>query len=169
MPALRQVEERDARGVTIRLNPSITFKSDRQIRRIRGRNDWDLIDNPQYHPPITAQVQGREIVFFIGTPDSTQTRALAKHITKEDVAKMAPYIIEELTRSPIRVREQRPAVYEVRVTTIGDVEATTTTELPTADGATSVTVSPVAPNLDPAQLAGSARGGQPLGDAIAVP
>lgn len=168
MPALRQVEERDARGVTIRLNPSITFKSDRQIRRIRGRNDWDLIDNPQYHPPITAQVQGREIVFFIGTPDSTQTRALAKHISKEDVSKMAPYIIEELTRSPIRVREQRPAVYEVRVTTIGDVEATTTHELPTADGATSVTVSPVAPNLDPAQLAG-ARGGQPLGDAIAVP
>lgn len=168
MPALRQVEERDARGVTIRLNPSITFRSDRQIRRIRGRNDWDLVDNPQYHPPITAQVQGREIVFFLGTPDSTQTRALAKHITKDDVAKMAPYIIEELTRSPIRVREQRPAVYEVRVTTIGDVEATEAREVPTPDGATSVTVTPVAPNLDPAQLA-RASAGASMGDAVAVP
>ena len=182
MPALRQVEERDARGTTTRLNPTITFRSDRQIRRIRGRNDWDLVDNPQYHPPISAQAQGREIVFFLGTPDSTQTRALAKHLTKEEVAAMAPYIIEELTRSPIRVREQRPAVYEVRVTTIGDIEATEAREVKTEDGATSVTVTPVAPNLDPSRIAGSATnasvsGGRVkpaptangMGDAVAVP
>ena len=161
MAALRPVEERNARGHTLRVNPSITFKQDHEIRRIKGRHDWDLLPNPAYHPPITAQVQNGKIVFFLGTPDNSRTIALAKEISQADVAEMAPYIIDELTRNPIRVREQHPAVYEVRVTTIGDTMGTETVEIPT-NGAPTLTVEPVAPNLDPASLApkSAPRGGR---------
>lgn len=148
MAALRPVEERDARGNTYRRNPTITFKSDREIRRIRGRNDWENIPNPQYHEPITAQVQNENIVYFLGTPDNSRTIALAREISQADVEKLAPYIVAELRKNPIRVVEMRPAVYEVRVTTIGDVEATVTTAVDTG-GASEVTVHPVAPNVNP--------------------
>ena len=151
MASLRPLEERDSRGQTIRFSPSITFKSDPEIRRIRGRNDWENIPNPQYHQPITAQVQNGKIVFFQGTPDNSRTIALAKELSQADVERIAPYIIAELKKNPIRVREQRPAVYEVRVTTIGDVEATETREIETG-GAPSLVVEPVVPNLDPTLL-----------------
>lgn len=166
MAALRPVEERDSRGQTIRLNPSITFVSDRDVRVISGRNDWRLAPNPQYHEPITAQVQNGEIKFFLGTPANSRTIALAKEISQAKVAEIAPYVIAELKKNPIRVREQRPAVYEVRVTTIGDVEATETREIATG-GASTLTVEPVAPNLDPALLRQAAeRGGAPTDTSV---
>lgn len=145
MAALRPVEERDAKGNTIRVNASVTFKSDPNIRRIVGRNDWALDPNPDYHPPITAQVQNGEIKFFDGVPDTTQTRNAAKELP---INKVPQYIIDQLKSKPIAVREARPTVYEVRLVTVGDVEATTLSEMQSTDGQ-SVTVTPIAPNVGP--------------------
>lgn len=146
MPNLRPVEERDSKGNTVRYNPSIVFRSDQQIRKIRGRNDWDLLDNPNYHPPITAQVQNGQILFFLGTPESTQSRAHAKQIDKAAVEKMAPGIIKNLQQNPIRVREQRPMVYEVKLTNVDGEEQPVATEVDT-HGATSIAVTPTTPEL----------------------
>jgi hypothetical protein len=146
MAGLRQVEERDGKGNIIRLNPSIVFRQDQQIRKVRGRHDWDLLDNPHYHPPITAQVQGKEIVFFLGTPESAQSRAHAKFISHADVEKMAPYIMENLRKNPVKVREQRPMVYEVRVTNVGGEDVPVAEEVDT-HGAAAIDVTPVAPEL----------------------
>lgn len=142
MAALRQVEDRDAKGNTIRVNPAITFKQDRNIRRIVGRNDWALDENPEYHAPITAQVQNGKIYFFEGVPDTTQTRQAAKEIAEEKVPK---YILDELRAHPMRVREARPTVYEVKLVTVGDVESAQLSEIPN-DGQ-SVTVTPIAPDI----------------------
>ena len=144
MAALRPVEERDAKGNTIRVNPAITFKQDRNIRVIVGRHDWRLDDNPNYHPPITAQVQNGEIKFFEGVPDTKQTRDAAKEIP---ATKVPAYIIEGIQKQPMRVREARPTVYEVRLVTVGDVESTTLTEVPN-DGM-SATITPIAPDVAP--------------------
>lgn len=145
MAALRPVEERDAKGNTLRVNASVTFKSDPNIRRIVGRNDWALDPNPNYHPAITAQVQNGEIKFFEGVPDTAQTRNAAKELP---VAKVPQYIIDAIKAKPIAVREARPTVYEVRLVTVGDVEATTLSEMQSADGQ-SVVVTPVAPDIGP--------------------
>jgi hypothetical protein len=136
MAVLREVEERDAKGNTIRFNPSITFKQDRQVRTIIGRHDWRLDDNPNYHQPITAQAQNGKIVFFTGTPDNVQSRKLAKEIDVKDVPK---YIVDELTAHPMKVRESRPTVYEVRIAKVGDIEVTQVDELPSDNGAVTVT------------------------------
>lgn len=145
MAALRPVEERDGKGNLIRLNPSIVFKSDPQIRKVRGRHDYSLEDNPNYHPPITAQVQGTEIKFFLGEPNSTQARAVAKEIPASRVRELAPYIIEELKKNPIRVREARPTVYEVKMANIDGEEQPVAEEHQLAPGTTELTVQPVAP------------------------
>ena len=144
MGALRPVEERDAKGNVIRVNPSIVFKQDQQIRKVRGRHDWDLLDNPNYHPPITAQVQNGKIVFFNGTPESSQSRAFAKEISQADVAKVAPYIIENLRTNPMKVREHKPMVYEVRLVNVGGEEVPVPQEIETG-GAAAITVTPTVP------------------------
>jgi hypothetical protein len=142
MATLRAVEDRDSKGNTIRFNPSITWKQDRQIRTIIGRHDWRLDDNPNYHGPITAQAQNGKIVFFAGTPDNAQSRTLAKEIDVKDVPK---YIVDELTARPMKVRESRPTVYEVRIAKVGDIEVTQVDEMESDNGA--VTVTPKAPDL----------------------
>lgn len=142
MATLRPLEERDAKGSTHRVNTSITFRQDQQIRKVVGRHDFQMIDNPDYHPPITAQVQGDKVLFFLGTPDTTASRNGAKEIVVKDVPK---YIIDQLNRTPIKVREQRPTVYEVKIATIGDVETTQLEEV--ANDGESVTITPVAPDL----------------------
>jgi hypothetical protein len=142
MATLRPVEERDSKGNTTRMNPAITWKQDPQVRLISGRHDFRFVDNPDYHPVITAQVQGSKVVFFHGTPDTSQTRAAAREIPAKDVP---AYILDELDKHPMKVREARPTVYEVRVATVGDVEVTETVEL-VSDGQ-AVTVEPVAPDL----------------------
>jgi len=144
MAALRPVEERDAKGNIIRVNPSIVFKQDQQIRKVRGRHDWDLIDNPSYHPPITAQVQNGKIVFFLGTPESTNSRAFAKEISQAEVVKIAPYIIENIKRTPIKVRESKPMVYEVHIANLGGEEVPVAQEVFT-DGAAAITITPTVP------------------------
>jgi hypothetical protein len=155
MAALRPVEERDAKGNTIRINPAITYKQDRQIRVVIGRHDWRLDDNPEYHPPITAQVQDGKIRFFGGVPDSSVTRSAAKELTikfEDDgktVAADSPvpaYIVAALRARPIRVREPRPTVYEVKLAVIGDVEVAEATEI--ASDGTSVTVTAVDPDVN---------------------
>ena len=160
MSQIRPVEERDAKGNTTRLNPAITFKQDRDIRKIIGRHDWRLDPNPDYHQPITAQVQDGKIRFFDGVPDSSQTRSASReltldeqHTTKNDAGlvfcgEVPKYIVDAIRRHPIRVREPRPTVYEVRLATIGDVEVTETKEL-SANGADSITVSAVEPDVNP--------------------
>jgi hypothetical protein len=142
MAALRPVEERDAKGNIVRLNPSILFKQDQQIRKVRGRHDWDLLDNPHYHQPITAQVQNGN--FFSGTPESTQSRTFAKEIPVAKVAEIAPYIIDNLKKNPIRVREARPMVYEVRVANLDGQEVPVAEEVDT-HGAAAITVTPTVP------------------------
>lgn len=144
MAKLRPVEERDARGATTRTNPAITFTQDRQIRKVVGRNDFQMLDNPDYHEPITVQVQDGKIVFFRGAPNSTQSRAQAKEMKQEDVP---AYIIKGLREHPVKMREQKPAVYEVRIATVGDVETAVVSELVT-DGE-SVTVTPTEPDINP--------------------
>jgi len=160
---LRPCEERDARGNLIRLNPSITFKSDREIRKVKGRHDWDLIPNPMYHEPITVQVQGRALLFFKGVPDNAQTRAHAKEISAQDVNTIAPYIIEEIRRNPVKVRETRPTVYEVRVASVlGASEEPQIVEHTMQPGQTELTVEPVAVELDINKTALANRGGRPV-------
>ena len=144
MAKLRPVEERDARGNTIRVNPAITYKQDRQIRIIVGRHDWRLEDNPEYHPPITAQAQNGKIVFFNGVPDTTKTRDAAKEMKINDVPQ---YILDGLHAHPIKIREPRPTVYEVRLATIGDVEVAQAQEVDT-NGVEALEIVPVAPALD---------------------
>lgn len=144
MAALRPVEERDAKGNVIRVNPSIQFRQDQQIRKVRGRHDWDLLDNPHYHPPITAQVQNGKIVFFLGTPESTQSRAFAKEISQADVEKMAPYIIANLRQNPMKVRDYKPMFYEVKLASLNGEEVPVAEEVLTG-GAASVVVTPTAP------------------------
>lgn len=117
MAALRPVEERDTKGNTIRVNPAVTYKQDPEIRKISGRNDYQMIDNPDYHPPITAQVQDGKILFFQGVPDNSATRRAAKEMKIDEVPE---YIIDGIKRVPIKVREPRPTVYEVKLATIGD-------------------------------------------------
>jgi hypothetical protein len=146
MAGLRQVEERDGKGNLIRLNPSIVFRQDQQIRKVRGRHDWDLLDNPHYHPPITAQVQNGAIAFFNGTPESAQSRAHAKPLTQAEVAKIAPYIIKNLQDNPMKVREQRPMVYEVRIANVGGEDVPQAVEVDT-HGAAAIDVTPVVPEL----------------------
>jgi hypothetical protein len=141
---LRPVEERDSKGNTTRINASITFKQDQQIRRIRGRHDYDYIDNPDYHPPITAQVQNGKILFFLGVPDSTPTRAAAKELKIADVPE---YIVRELKNRPMKVREARPTVYEVKLATMAGIEVTEINEL--ANDGMAVVIEPIAPNLGP--------------------
>ena len=63
----------------------------------------------------------------------------AKEISKADVEKMAPYIIQNLTKNPIRVREQRPMVYEVKLAQVDGEELPVAEEMNLAPGATSVT------------------------------
>jgi hypothetical protein len=150
MAALRPVEERDARGNTIRVNPAITYKQDRQFRVIVGRHDWRLEDNAEYHPPITAQVQNGKIVFFNGVPDTTKTREAAKEMKQSDVPQ---YILDGLRSHPIKIREPRPTVYEVRLAIIGDVEVAQATEVDT-NGADALEITPVAPALERATSAG---------------
>lgn len=142
MATLRPVEERDARDITIRLNPSIVFKQDAQIRKVVGRHDFHMVDNPDYHPPITAQAQNGKVLFFLGTPENSQSRSASREMSVKDVP---AYIVEELTKRPMKVREPRPTVIEVKIATVGDVEVTTAEELQT-DG-DSVTIAPVAPDL----------------------
>lgn len=144
MAQLRPVEERDARGNTIRVNPAITYKQDRQIRVIVGRHDWRLDDNLAYHPPITAQVQNGKILFFNGVPDTTKTREAAKEMKIDDVPQ---YILDGLRSHPIKIREPRPTVYEVRLATIGEVDVIQATEVET-NGAQSLDIMPVAPALE---------------------
>lgn len=159
MAQLRPCEERDAKGNTTRINPAITFKQDRQIRVVIGRHDWRLDDNPNYHQPITAQVQDGKILFFEGVPDNSQTRGasrqlkLATVVTANDagmamLGEVPKYIVDSIKRRPIRVREPRPTVYEVKLAMVGDVEVTQTDEI--ASGATSdaVTIEPVAPDVN---------------------
>jgi hypothetical protein len=155
MAALRAVEERDGKGNVIRVNPTIVFKQDQQIRKVRGRHDWDLLDNPHYHPPISAQVQNGKIVFFSGTPESVQSRTFAKEISQAKVQEIAPYIIENLKRNPVRVREARPMVYEVRVANLDGQEVPVAEEVDTG-GAAAITVSPVAPERWQGERGGSA-------------
>jgi hypothetical protein len=161
MAQLRPVEERDAKGITTKINPAITWKQDPQIRVIIGRHDWRLDDNPQYHPPITAQVQDGQIRFFEGVPDNSQTRGASKELKysakPEDEHKnerglvycgdVPKYIVDAIKRRPILVREPRPTVYEVKLATIGDVEVTRTEELDGSSG--SVTVSAIEPDVNP--------------------
>jgi hypothetical protein len=159
MAQLRVTEERDARGNTTKLNPAITFKQDRQIRVIVGRHDWRLDDNPNYHQPITAQVQDGKIRFFEGVPDSSQTRGASRELkyatveTKNEngmlmLGEVPKYIIDSIKKQPIRVREPRPTVYEVRLATIGDVEVAQTTEI-ASNGLDSVTVNAIEPDVNP--------------------
>src|SRR5438128_6819417 len=160
MSQLRPVEERDAKGNTTKINPAITFKQDRDIRRIIGRHDWRLDPNPDYHPPITAQVQDGKIRFFDGVPDSSQTRGASRELKLDEqhpttntaglvyCGEVPKYIVDTIRRQPIRVREPRPTVYEVRLATIGDVEVTETKEL-SSKGADSITVSAIEPNVNP--------------------
>lgn len=158
MAQLRPVEERDAKGNTMRVNPAITWKQDREKRIIIGRHDWRLDPNPNYHPPITAQVQDGKIRFFDGVPDNSQTRGASRELkyTEERTVNEAglvflgevpEYIVKAIRRNPIRVREPRPTVYEVKLATIGDVEVTTTEEI--GGGQDAVTVEPVAPDVNP--------------------
>ena len=147
MAVIRPLEERDSKGNTIRVNPSIVYRQDQSIRKIVGRNDFQMLDNPDYHLPITAQVQEGTILFFRGTPETTPSRAAAKEISQAEVP---AYIIAELRKHPIRIREARPTVYEVKIATIGDVEVTQTTEVPN-DGM-SVTIEPIAPDLTPRRM-----------------
>lgn len=142
MATLRPVEERDSKGNTIRINVSSTFTQNPEIRKIVGRHDWQLIDNPDYHPPITAQVQNGRLYFFEGTPYTSASRALAKELPLDQVP---AYIVENFKKHPMKVREQRPTVYEVKIATMGDVETTTVEEI--ANDGQSVTVQPVAPDL----------------------
>lgn len=146
---LRPIEERDSKGNTIRLNPTITFKQDRQIRKVKGRHDWDLIDNPDYHEPISVQVQNGALVFFRGTPETSQSRQHAKQISQTEVEKIAPYVIENLKRNPVRVREQRPMVYEVKVASVDETDVVGAVEQVLAPGTTEVTVEPAHLELDP--------------------
>src|SRR6266850_7170837 len=142
MGALRQVEERDSKGNTTRMNPTIVWRQDAQIRKVVGRHDFAMLDNPDYHEPITVQVQEGKAKFFRGLPDTTNTRAMAKEIK---VAEVPEYIVDELKKHPIKVREARPTVYEIKIATIGDVEVTEQVEIPN-DGR-EVVITPVEPNL----------------------
>jgi hypothetical protein len=157
MAQLRPVEERDAKGNTTRINPAITFKQDRQTRIVVGRHDWRLEDNPNYHQPITAQVQDGKILFFEGVPDNSQTRGASKQLKlAQDVTAnesgmpmcgdVPKYIVDAIRRHPIRVREPRPTVYEVKLATIGDVEVTQTEEITGTGDA--VTIDPIAPDVN---------------------
>jgi hypothetical protein len=158
MATLRPNEERDSKGNTIRMSPSITYTQDRQIRKIRGRSDYDFIDNDRYHEPITAQVQNGKIVFFYGTPHNSESRRAAKEITMAEVERVAPYIIADLRRNPMKVREPRPVVYEVKLAVLGDEagEGVVTSEIPN-DGR-SVTITAIEPDLR------VKRGGAPAQD-----
>lgn len=154
MATLRAIEERDSKGGTIRHNPSITYRQNREIRTIVGRNDWRLDENPKYHQTITAQAQSGKIHFFYGSPDTTQSRNMAKEISVDEVTKVAPYIIDELRAHPMKIRESRPRVYELKLATVGDVEVTSVEELDADNGA--ITVTPVAPDINP-QRSGKPR------------
>jgi len=144
MGALRQVEERDSKGNTTRMNPTIVWRQDMQIRKVVGRHDFAMLDNPDYHEPITVQVQEGKAKFFSGLPDTTNTRAMAKELK---ISEVPEYIVNELKKHPIKVREARPTVYEIKIATVGDVEVTELAEIPN-DGQ-SVTITPVAPILIP--------------------
>ena len=158
MAQLRPVEERDAKGNTQRINPAITFKQDREKRVIIGRHDWRLDPNPNYHPPITAQVQDGKIKFFDGVPDNSQTRNASKELKYSEerseneaglvfLGEVPEYIIKAIRKNPIRVREPRPTVYEVKLATIGDVEVAQAKEI--GNGVDAVTIEPVAPDVNP--------------------
>jgi hypothetical protein len=154
MPALRPVEERDKKGNTLRVNPSVTFKQDQNIRHVRGRHDYSFEPNPDFHPPITAQVQDGKLRFFSGVPDSAATRAHAKELKLADVP---AYIVEGLRRNPLKVREARPMVYEVKIVQIGDQEVTTVEAIESQDGGMSVTIEPIAPDTSPAAVEAQKR------------
>ena len=145
MAVLRPVEERDARGGTTRVNPTIVFKQDQMVRIISGSNSWRMEENPLYHPPITAQVQNGKICFFDGIPDTSLSRAGAKDMKQSNVPE---YILETLKKNPIKFREVKPTVFEVKLATVGDVEVTELTEVPSTDGH-SVTITAVEPDLRP--------------------
>lgn len=161
MAALRPVEERDKKGNTTRVNPSVTFKQDRDIRVVVGRHDFRLEPNPDFHPPITAQVQDGRILFFTGTPDTRDSRAAAKEMSLDHVP---AYIVQDLKRNPLKVREVKPTVYEVRLATVGDVPVAQVSEL-SAEG-DSVTVTPVDPDLSEEALR-RATAKSPLAEASA--
>jgi hypothetical protein len=143
MASIRPLEERDSKGTTIRVNPSIVFKQDRNIRVVVGRNDFRLDPNPDYHPPITVQVQDGKIKFFNGTPESNDSRRAAKELRVDEVPE---YIIAELKARPIKVREARPTVYEVKFVSPDSPEPVVEELAADADG--TVTVTPKAPDLD---------------------
>lgn len=159
MATLREVEERDSKGNTTRMNPSVVFKQDPQVRHIVGRNDWRLEDNEDHHQPITAQAQDGKIRFFSGTPESTPSRTAAVELPLDQVP---AYIIDTFTKRPMKVREARPTVYEVKIATIGDVEVAQVDEI--ANDGISVTVSPSVPNLDAPQR--GARGAHRAGASV---
>jgi len=143
MAVLRSSEERDAKGNPFRFNPSLTFIQDATIRKIRGRNDYDIIDNPLAHQPITAQVQEGKLYFFRGRCETVNDRRAAVPLTLDEVP---GYIVAMLKKNPLRYRESRPIVQEVKIVTLEDgSEATQVTELEVKGG--SVTVSAVAPDL----------------------
>lgn len=145
MAALRAIEERDGKGNVVRRNASIVFKSAPEIRTVSGRHDYRLEKNPEYHLPITAQVQGKDILFFRGEPWTSQARAHAKQMTRAEVEKVAPYIIKNLEQNPIHVREERPMVYEVKLANIGGEEVPVAEELNLRPGTTEITVEPSVP------------------------
>jgi hypothetical protein len=150
MATLRPIEERDGKGNTIRVNPTLRYIADRQIRKVIGRHDWQMIDNPDFHPPITVQVQNGKYHFFIGLPDSSATRASAREISRQEVEKLAPFIIPELLLHPMKVREARPAVYEVKLAKMDDSGVEAAIEVSELGaGQSSVTISAVEPDLGP--------------------
>lgn len=155
MAVLRAVEERDNKGNVIRYNPTITWLASQHIRTVIGKHDYRLEPNPDYHQPITAQAQEGKIRFFVGTPDSANTRAAAKEIAQTDVP---PYIIAELKARPMRFKEPRPTVYEIKLATVGDVNVTEAVEMSPDDDGQGVTVHPeMSANLAAAAAAHAGR------------
>lgn len=154
---LRPVEERDAKGATIRINPTIICKQDREIRHVVGRTDFRMEPNPDWHGVglVTAQVQDGDLRFFQGSPESVASRGAAKAMTVQEAEKAMPKFIAMLKANPLKVREQRQTVYELKFATIDGVEVSKLDELPN-DGQT-VVVAPVAPDLTPRQRTGAPR------------
>jgi hypothetical protein len=142
MATLRPIEDRDSKGNTIRHNPTHTYMQAPQERQIMGRHNFEYVPNPEFHPVITAQVQDGKVKFFHGTPDTSGSRAAAREIS---VKQVPAYILAELDKHPMKLRENRPMVQEIRVALVGDVEVTETVDLPTQGD--SITVEPVAPDL----------------------
>ena len=177
MAQLRPVEERDAKGNTTRINPAITFKQDRDKRIIIGRHDWRLEPNADYHPPITAQVQDGKIRFFDGVPDNSQTRGASRELKLDEkdenqneaglvfLGEVPKYIVTAIKKRPIRVREPRPTVYEVKLATVGDVEVTQTEEIAEAGSSDSVTITAVDPDVNRHTRKRAAKNGAPAVEA----